>query len=47
MNTVKFERFILKCTNDDVCMFWDLLDKTRRKVVEQIVEDENQGPSIG
>jgi len=45
MNIAKFERFILKHTNDDVPMSWYRIDETGRKVVEQIVEDEDQGPS--
>ena len=44
MNESKFERFILKCTNNDVLFSVDLLDETGRKIVEQIVEDEDQGP---
>ncbi len=44
MNESKFERFILKHTNNDVPFFWDLLDETGRQVVGQIVEDEDQGP---
>jgi hypothetical protein len=47
MNEAKFERFILKCTNDNVSFSWDLLDETScsSRVVVQIVEDEDQGPS--
>ena len=41
MNESKFERFILKRTNNDVPFSWDLLDETGR----QIVKDEDQGPS--
>ena len=44
MNESKFERFILKHTNNDVPFSWVLLDETGSQVVEQIVEDENQGP---
>ena len=45
MNESKFERFILKRTNNDVPFSWDLLDETGRQVVEQIVKDEDQVPS--
>ena len=45
MNESKFERFILNCTNNDVPFSWDLLDETSRQIVEQIVEDKDQGPS--
>ena len=45
MNESKFERFILSYTNNDVPFSWDLLDETGRQVVEQIVEDEDQGPT--
>ena len=44
MNESKFERFILKRTNNYVPFSWDLIDETGRQVVEQIVEDEDQGP---
>ena len=45
MNEAKFERFILKRTNDTVPFSWDLLDETSSHVVAQIVEDKDQGPS--
>jgi hypothetical protein len=45
MNELKFKRFILKRTNDDVPFSWDLLDGTGRHIVMEIVEDEGQGPS--
>ena len=45
MNKSKFERLILLRTNDDVSIYWDLLDKTGSCVVAQVVEDEDQGPS--
>ena len=45
MNDKKFERFILKCSNDSVAFCWDLLDETGSRVVAQFVEDEDQGLS--
>ncbi len=33
--------------SNDVLFSWDLIDETGRQVVEQIVEDEDQGPSKG
>ena len=45
MNKLKFEQFILKCTNNNVPYTWNLLDETDRQVVVEIVEDKNQGPS--
>ena len=45
MNESKFERFILKCTNNDVPFSWDLLDETGRHIVMEKVEDKEQGLS--
>ena len=39
MNEAKFERFILKYTNDTVPFSWDLLDETSSRVMAQIVEE--------
>ena len=47
MNESKFERFILSYTNNDVPFSWDLLDETGGQVVEQIVKNEDKGPSKG
>ena len=44
MNESRFERFILKQNSNDVPLSWVVLDETGRQVVEQIVEDEDQGP---
>ena len=45
MNKSKFERFMLQRSNNDVSMSWDLLDETGSHIVEENVEDEDQGPS--
>jgi hypothetical protein len=45
MNKSKFERFMLQLLNNDVSMSWDLLDETGSHIVEEVVEDEDQGPS--
>ena len=45
MNMDKFERFILKRTNNVNPPHWDLLDEMSSKVIEHIVEDKDQGPS--
>ena len=45
MNESKFERFILKRTNNKNPPRWDLLNETAMAVVDHIVEDEDQGPS--
>ena len=45
MNIDNFERFILKRTNSVYPPCWDLLDETNSKVIDHIVEDEDQGPS--
>ena len=45
MNLDKFERFILKRTNNVSPPHWELLDKTSSKVIEHYVEGKNQGPS--
>ena len=33
--------------SNDVLFSWDLIDKTGRQVIEQIVKDKDQGPSKG
>lgn len=45
MNKSKSERYMLRCTSDVVSMSWDLSDESGSRVVEQIVEDNDQGPS--
>ena len=45
MNESKVERLILQFSNNDVPMSWDLLDETGSHIVEEAVEDEDQGPS--
>ena len=45
MNKLKFEKLILRCSNNDVPMSWDLLDETSSHMVEEVVEDKDQGPS--
>jgi hypothetical protein len=45
MNLDKFERFILKRTNNMNPPHWDLLDETASQVIDHIVEEEDQGPS--
>jgi hypothetical protein len=45
MNETKFDRFILQCSNNDVPMSWDSLDETGSCIVEEVVEDKDQGPS--
>lgn len=37
--------YILKNNKATDLFCWDLLDETEMKVVDQIVEDEDQGPS--
>lgn len=41
----KFQRFILKRTNDNNPAWWDLLDKMGEQVVEHIVKDKDQRPA--
>ena len=43
MNVDKFERFILKKTNSTAPYCWDLLDEMGTKVIDHIVEDDDQG----
>jgi hypothetical protein len=45
MNATKFERFILKKMKATEPFCWDLLNETGSSIVDQIVEDEEQGPS--
>jgi hypothetical protein len=45
MNIDKFKRFILKRTNSVNPPRWDLFDEINSKVIDHIVEDEDQGPS--
>ena len=45
MNEDKFECFILKKTNDVDPPSWDFPDENGMKVIDQIVKDEDHGPS--
>ena len=45
MNPDKFLRYILRKTKAQEPYEWDLLDETGNKIVEHIVEDEDQGPT--
>ena len=45
INDEEFERLILKKTKANEPYCWDLLDETGKHVVENIVEDEDKGPS--
>ena len=45
MNNDKFEHFIPKRANSVDPLQWDLLHKMGTRVVDHIVEDDDQGPS--
>ena len=45
INQSKFERFILKKTYVNAPFKWDLMDENATRILESIIETEDEGPS--